>query len=61
MTKAPRYRYVCEVVVETDKPVSKKAVREWVQYRLDFLNKTTWVGGKVTVFSARVRRNVDVE
>ncbi len=53
-----RYRYIAQVVVETDEPVTKKAVRnglQWVIVEGMLHDKQT------PIMQAIVRRNIDAE
>lgn len=51
------YRYVVEAVIETDRKVTKKLVKEFVQTALDNWN---WMAGTVGFTKARVRK-VDMD
>lgn len=59
MPKAEKHKYVVHVVIETDRKVTKKEIREWVEEALRRMNGTArWVGaptysGNLTKASVR--------
>ena len=55
-----RQKYVCEVVVETMRPVTKKAMREWIENAMSRV--TSEEAGQVGTLITKVRvRAIDFD